>query len=108
MSKLSHIEDVEQRNAEAQAEEQEVMQAQNAVQTQQTQQSQSAVQETKPAKHSEFPPLDEDLTAEEEEEFHGLDAKQPMSTGHKMLIILAVVIVIIAILYIVNSWIHIF
>lgn len=84
MGKLSHIEDIEQRDQAAQAQAAEAVREHAA----------SAVS------------AGEDMTAEEEEEFHGLDAKQPMSVGHKVLIVLAVVVVLVAMLYIVNSWIH--
>lgn len=50
---------------------------------------------------------EEDMTAAEEEAFHGLDEKQPMGVGHKTLIVLACIVVVVAILYIVNSWIHV-
>ena len=46
------------------------------------------------------------MAAEQEEEFHGLDSMQPMGGGHKALIVIALVVVAVAILYIVNSWIH--
>ena len=46
------------------------------------------------------------MSAEQEEEFHGLDTTPPMGAGHKALIVVAVVVVIVAILYIVNSWVH--
>lgn len=50
---------------------------------------------------------EEDMTAAEEEAFHGLDEKQSMSAGHKALIVLACIVVVVAMLYIVNSWIHV-
>lgn len=96
MSKLSSIEDIEQRNREEQ---------EQAARAQDEQQAKtSAVEPTasrQPTSSSNI-----DMTAEEEEEFHGLDSKQPMGAGHKALIVLAVAVVIIAILYIVNSWTH--
>ena len=55
---------------------------------------------------AEAPSAQEDMTAEQEEEFHGLDTMQPMGGGHKALIVIALVVVAVAILYIVNSWIH--
>lgn len=94
MSKLSHIEDVEQR-AEAQHETPDA-----------------------PAEKPVHPHGDQDpqpfsitasaaeLPAEEDEEFHGLDSTQPMGALHKALIAIAAVVVVVAILYIVNSWIH--
>ena len=84
MSKLSHIEDVERR----------------------AQQAQQTV--TQPETAAPEQPVSEqgDMSAEQEEEFHGLDTTPPMGAGHKALIVVAVVVVIVAILYIVNSWVH--
>lgn len=82
MGQLSHIEDIERREQQARAQEQQAAKAQKA----------------EPAIHA--------MTAEEEEDFHGLNAHESMSNGHKFLIVLAVVITIAAILYIVNSWVH--
>lgn len=90
MGKLSSIEDVEQRKAQEAA-------AQQAVR--------DAAYEEQVERIEEIP-RDENLSSEEEAEFHGLDSNQPMGTGHKALVILAVVVVIIAILYIVNSYVH--
>lgn len=59
-----------------------------------------------PDRALEAPSAQEDMTAEQEEEFHGLDSMQPMGGGHKALIVIALVVVAVAILYIVNSWIH--
>lgn len=89
MGKLSHIDDVESPNAA---------------------QGQATASGAQPADADAQPapePLDPDgLTSEQEEEFHGLEDSQPLGAGHKTLIILAVIVVIVAILYIVNSWIH--
>ena len=89
MSKLSHIEDVERRAQQAQ---------------------QTVTQTVAPEPETAAPeqPISEqgDMSAEQEEEFHGLDTTPPMGAGHKALIVVAVVVVIVAILYIVNSWVH--
>lgn len=96
MSKLSHIEDVERRAQQEQ--EREARVSERGPETRAdphggpAQPAQSTVQE--------------DMTAEQEEEFHGLDTMQPMGGGHKALIVIALVVVAVAILYIVNSWIH--
>lgn len=85
MSKLSHIEDVERR----------------------AQQAQQTVAPEPEAASPEQPVSEQgDMSAEQEEEFHGLDTTPPMGAGHKALIVVAVVVVIVAILYIVNSWVH--
>lgn len=97
MAKLSHIDDIEQRNQAEQAQA-------AAVAREQAPSAAQGSEAMQPEAH--IPPIDEDMTAEEEEEFHGLDSNQPMSTGHKALIVLAVVVVLVAMLYIVNSWIH--
>lgn len=96
MSKLSHIEDVERRNQ--QAREHEARAA-----------ATDFVSDDVPAPDSgPSPSVSEqgDMSAEQEEEFHGLDTTPPMGAGHKALIVVAVVVVIVAILYIVNSWVH--
>lgn len=86
MSKLSHIEDVERRA------------------------QQTVTQTVAPEPEAALPeqPVSEqgDMSAEQEEEFHGLDTTPPMGAGHKALIVVAVIVVIVAILYIVNSWVH--
>lgn len=89
MSKLSHIEDVERR----------AQQAQQAA-------AQAVTQEPEVASHEQPVSEQGDMSAEQEEEFHGLDTTPPMGAGHKALIVVAVVVVIVAILYIVNSWVH--
>lgn len=91
MAKLSHIEDVERRN-EKQAT------VDDAAQDDQV------VQSAEVAVHSEAPASE--LPAEADEEFHGLDSMQPMGPLHKVLIALATVVVVIAIVYIVNCWVH--
>lgn len=91
MARLSHIEDVEQRNEKQAA-------SDNAAQVEQpTQAAEATVRSETQA--SELP-------AEADEEFHGLDSTQPMGTLHKVLIALATVVVAIAIVYIVNCWVH--
>ena len=89
MSKLSHIEDVERR----------AQQAQQTVTQTVTPEPEAAVPEQSVSEQG-------DMSAEQEEEFHGLDTTPPMGAGHKALIVAAVVVVIVAILYIVNSWVH--
>lgn len=86
MSKLSHIEDVERR-------------AQQTV-------TQTVAPEPETAAPEQPVSEQGDMSAEQEEEFHGLDTTPPMGAGHKALIVVAVVVVIVAILYIVNSWVH--
>lgn len=128
MAKLTHIEDVERRNAEAE-EEREMLEAQEALQhAQQEPQVTAGMRvEAKPAQGPETPPqtaddaiefdpeLDvtakaekeaENRTAEEEADFHGLSSEDSMSGMQKALIILALVIFVAAILYVVNSWVH--
>ena len=96
MSKLSHIEDVERRNQQAQEHE-----ARPAA-------SDSVSDDATAPDPSPSASVSEqgDMSAEQEEEFHGLDTTPPMGAGHKALIVIAVVVVIVAILYIVNSWVH--
>lgn len=89
MSKLSHIEDVERR----------AQQAQQTV-------TQTVAPEPEAAVPEQSVSGQGDMSAEQEEEFHGLDTTPPMGAGHKALIVVAVVVVIVAILYIVNSWVH--
>lgn len=89
MSKLSHIEDVERR----------AQQAQQTVTQTVALEPEAAVPEQSVSEQG-------DMSAEQEEEFHGLDTTPPMGAGHKALIVIAAVVVVIAILYIVNSWVH--
>lgn len=90
MGKLSHIEDIEQREAEPQSQE--------AAQKAAPHEAQEQARDSQPMHGSE-------QQAEEDVEFHGLDSAQPMGALHKVLFAAAVVVVIIAILYVVNSWI---
>ena len=94
MSKLSHIEDVERRAQQEQEREAQVPES-----------ASRPIPSDEPDR-AEAPSAQEDMTAEQEEEFHGLDTMQPMGGGHKALIVIALVVVAVAILYIVNSWIH--
>ena len=94
MSKLSHIEDVERRAQQEQEREAQVSVPESASRP---------IPSDEPDR-AEVPSAQEDMTAEEE--FHGLDTMQPMGGGHKALIVIALVVVAVAILYIVNSWIH--
>lgn len=96
MSKLSHIEDVERRAQQEQ--EREARVPERGPETR----ADSHGRPAQPAQST----AQEDMTAEQEEEFHGLDSMQPMGGGHKALIVIALVVVAVAILYIVNSWIH--
>lgn len=96
MSKLSHIEDVERRTQQERADEAKVAS------------SESAPRDI-PRSRATQPDIASpqgDMSAEQEEQFHGLDTMQPMGAGHKALIVIAVIVVAVAILYIVNSWIH--
>ena len=92
MSKLSHIEDVERRAQQEQEREAQVSVPESASRP---------IPSDEPDR-AEAPSAQEDMTAE----FHGLDTMQPMGGGHKALIVIALVVVAVAILYIVNSWIH--
>ena len=89
MSKLSHIEDVERRAQQEQEREAQVSVPESA---------------SRPIPSDE--PDRAEVPSAQEEEFHGLDTMQPMGGGHKALIVIALVVVAVAILYIVNSWIH--
>lgn len=115
MGKLSHIEDVEQRNA---AREQEQMQAaQEALLSARAHEVASAQEAVRPDMSStpeaagtpealdSSAPRD-NLTAQQEEDFHGLSSVESMGAGQKILIVLAVMVVIAAVLYILNSWFH--
>lgn len=90
MSKLSHIDEIEQRKA-AGADTRIVQDTQPVSAQAETGASQAAQAE---------------LPAEQDEEFHGIDSEQPMGALHKTLIVLACIVVVVAILYIVNSWTH--
>ena len=46
------------------------------------------------------------MTAQEEEDFHGLGSGDSMGVGQGALIVVAIVVFVAAILYILNSWIH--
>ncbi len=46
------------------------------------------------------------MTAQEEEDFHGLGSGDSMGVGQGALIAAAIVVFVAAILYILNSWIH--
>ena len=112
MGKLSHIEDVEARQA---AFEQAQMQAaQEAIR--QAQQPAAASEQGQPEADSGFSvqePADHDAqeprletTASQEEDFHGLSSVDSMGVGQKFLIVLAIVVVVAAVLYILDSWLH--
>lgn len=96
MGKLSHIEDVERRAQQEQADEPKAASPDSASRD---------IPNSETSQPDSVSPQG-DMSAEQEEEFHGLDSTQPMGAGHKALIVIAVVVVIVAILYIVNSWIH--
>lgn len=97
MGSLSHIDDVEKKASAEQR-------ARNDAPAAQTSADDAAGSSVEA--HAEDPLGNADMTAEQEEEFHGLDSEQPMGAGHKILIIVALVVLMAAILYIVNSWIH--
>lgn len=46
------------------------------------------------------------MTAQEEEDFHGLGSGDSMGVGQGVLVAAAIVVFVAAILYILNSWIH--
>lgn len=96
MSKLSHIEDVERRTQQEQAEGPKATSSDSAPRD---------IPKPETAQPDIASPQG-DMSAEQEEQFHGLDTTQPMGAGHKALIVIAVIVVAVAILYIVNSWIH--
>ena len=87
MSKLSHIEDVERRAQQEQEREAQVSVPESASRP---------IPSDEPDR-AEVPSAQEDMTAEQEEEFHGLDTMQPMGGGHKALIVIALVVVAVAI-----------
>lgn len=131
MGNLSHIEDVEARNAAA--DEQEMRAAQQALRAAQERTAPVAPQadavpasDAEPARQApagghegrkpdapaaagrgrlqERP--QEHMTAQQEEDFHGLSSMESMGVGQKILIVLAVIVVIAAILYVLNNWLH--
>lgn len=62
-----------------------------------------------PSRHAGFqraPQGRAPMTAQEEEDFHGLDSGDSMGVGQGVLIVVAIVVFVAAILYILNSWIH--
>ena len=71
MSKLSHIEDVERRAQQEQEREAQVSVPESASRP---------IPSDEPDR-AEAPSAQEDMTAEQEEEFHGLDTMQPMGAG---------------------------
>lgn len=138
MAKLTHIEDVERRNAEAE-EEREMLEAQEALERSQQgggaatpegprvtanmrvepKPAQARPAEQQPAPAEQAPEFDPELevtpktkeaaterSADEEADFHGLSSEDSMSGMQIALIVLAAIILIAAILYVVNSWIH--
>lgn len=125
MAKLTHIEDVERRNAEAE-DEREMLEAQEALQRAEAQRAKAAAEKSQAEQAEEAietlqdvaegePILDvtseakeeaEERTAEEELEFHGLSSDDSMGAMQKVLIALAAIVFIAAILYVVNSWVH--
>lgn len=62
-----------------------------------------------PSRHSGFqraPQGRAPMTAQEEEDFHGLGSGDSMGVGQGVLVAAAIVVFVAAILYILNSWIH--
>ena len=110
MGKLSHIDDVEQRNAAIEQEQMRV--AQEALSGAPKPQAEAEGQATQPDAHkapagergSAF--AHEDMSAQDEEDFHGLSSVESMVIGQKIIIVLAVIVFIAAILYVLNSWLH--
>lgn len=110
MGKLSHIDDVEQRNAAA--EQEQMRAAQEALSGARTSQAAGGVRSHQPVAQGQpdvtqtLRVAHEDMSAEDEEDFHGLSSVESMGIGQKFLIVLAVIVVIAAILYVLNSWLH--
>lgn len=62
-----------------------------------------------PSRHAGFqraPQGRAPMTAQEEENFHGLGSGDSMGVGQGVLVAAAIVVFVAAILYILNSWIH--
>lgn len=62
-----------------------------------------------PSRHAGFqraPQGRAPMTAQEEEDFHGLGSGDSMGVGQGVLVVAAIVVFVAAILYILNSWIH--
>lgn len=62
-----------------------------------------------PSRHAGFqraPQGRAPMTAQEEEDFHGLGSGDSMGVGRGVLVAAAIVVFVAAILYILNSWIH--
>lgn len=62
-----------------------------------------------PSRHAGFqraPQGRAPMTAQEEEDFHGLGSGDSMVVGQGVLVAAAIVVFVAAILYILNSWIH--
>lgn len=62
-----------------------------------------------PSRHAGFqraPQGRAPMTAQEEEDFHGLGSGDSMGVGQGVLVAAAIVVFVAAILYILNSWIH--
>lgn len=116
MAKLSHIEDIELKRAQEALQQAQDQDAQHASQAAVAHEEQTAhkaqddkarEQDDAPQAASlETPDPQGRMTAQQEADFHGVDASKPMGIGHKFLIILAVLVTIAALLYIVNSWVH--
>ncbi len=122
MAKLSHIEDIELKRAQEAMQQAEAPQAQQEAQARAPQEAQEVkkpqeeqrIHKPQDAKASDAhedaslknPAERINMTAQQEADFHGVDADKPMGAGHRFLIILAVLVTIAAILYIVNSWVH--
>lgn len=106
MGRLTHIEDIEKRNDSQEPLPEKPPSKANAFHGTEKAQGTAFPEGTDDAREPSSSDKDHMTEAQREEEFHGLDSSQPMGIGHKVLIVLASAVVIIAILYIVNSWIH--
>ena len=126
MGRLSSIEEVEQRNeqAEAQAklEAQRAQEAEAATRAQeaeraraaeaaaQAQQQAQAAQQQAAAKQESGTaaqrPRRQPVTADEEADFHGLSESESLGTGHKALVVAGVVVLIAIVGYILNYWLN--
>lgn len=110
MGQLSHIEDVEQRNAAR--EQEQMLEAQQALAGTRVSREQTACAEPEQDEsagdslRAAGKGAQEDMSARDEMEFHGLSSVESMGIGQKFLIVLAIIVVIAAILYVLNSWFH--
>ena len=107
MAKLSHIDDVERRGQDAEA--QQMLEAQQAlVDARRAQQAAEQPRferfEQAPAQQAASAQQAVNRTADEEADFHGLDQGSSMELGQKLLIVLALAVVVAAAVYVLNTF----